>query len=99
VLPKYEDDKTSRDPEAGEGMKYVHEKKSRLATGTHKVFFGLPDEPYNTTEDILVKSGGLYDLEFKPDYRYKTGPTRIPTFLKGVDKFEVMFKEIVAKER
>jgi hypothetical protein len=80
-------------------MKYILEKKVRLATGSHKVFFGLPDEPYYTTADISVKSGGLYVLEFKPDFRYKTVPTRIPTFLKGVDKFEVMFQEIVVKDR
>jgi hypothetical protein len=99
VLPEYVDDKKSRDPEAGEGMKYILEKKVRVATGSHKVFFGLPDEPYYTTADISVKSGGLYVLEFKPDFRYKTVPTRIPTFLKGVDKFEVMFQEIMVKDR
>ena len=99
VLPEYVDGKTSRDPEAGEGMKYLLEKKVRLAAGPHKVFFGLPDEPYYTTADISVKSGGLYILEFKPDYRYKISPTRIPTFLKGIDKFEVMFKEITVQDR
>lgn len=99
VLPKYVDGTTSRDPEAGEGMKYVLEKKVRLAAGAHKIFFGLPDEPYHTTADISVKSGGLYVLELKPDYRYATLPTRIPTFLKGVDKFEVMFKEIMVQDR
>lgn len=99
LLPEYVDGKTSRDPEAGEGMKYVLEKKVRLAAGTHKVFFGLPDEPYYTTADISVRSGGLYVLEFKPDYRYKTLPTRIPTFLKGVNNFEVMFTEIMVQDR
>jgi hypothetical protein len=98
LLPKYVDGKTSRDPEAGEGMKYVLEKKIRLATGSHEVFFGLPDETYYTTADISVKSGGLYVLEFKPDYKYKTFPTRIPTFLRGVKKFEVMSKEIVVQD-
>jgi hypothetical protein len=92
LLPKYVDGKTSRDPEAGEGMKYVLEKKIQLAEGSHKVFFGLPDESYYTTVDIFLKSGGLYVLEFKPYYRYKIFPTRIPTFLKGVEKLEVMFK-------
>ena len=96
MLPEYVDDKTSRDPEAGEGIKYTLEKKVRLAVGSHKVFFGLADEPYYTSADISVKSVGLYVLEFKPHYRYKTVPTRIPTFLNGVDKFEVMFKQIGA---
>jgi hypothetical protein len=97
-IPRYTDGKTSRDPEAGGGMKYMLEKKVRLAAESHKVFFGLPDEPYYTTADISVKSGGLYVLEFKPDYRYKTSPTRIPTFLKGVDKFEVVYKEIIVQD-
>jgi hypothetical protein len=92
LLPEYVDGKTSRDPEAGEGMKYVLEKKIRLALGSHKVFFGLPDELYYTTVDISLRSGGLCVLELKPVYRYKTVPTRIPSFLKGVDTFEVMFK-------
>ena len=99
VLPEYVDDKTSRDPEAGEGMKYMLEKKVRLAAGSHKVFFGLPDEPYYTTTNISVKGGGSYVLEFEPDYRYKTVPTRIPTFLNGIAKFEVMFKSMVVKDR
>ncbi len=75
-------------------MKYVLEKKIQIAAGSHKVFFGLLDEPYYTTVDIFVKSGGLNVLEFKPDYKYKTFPTRIPTFLRGVEKFEVMFKRL-----
>jgi hypothetical protein len=99
LLPEYVDGQTSRDPEAGEGMKYLLEKKVRLAAGPHKVFFGLPDEPYYTTADISVMSGGLYLLEFKPDYRYKTSPTRIPTFLKGVDKFEVLIREVAVSDR
>src|SRR6266540_6109365 len=92
-LPKYVDGKTSRDPEAGEGMKYVLEKKVRLAVGSYNVFFSLPDETYHSTTNISVKDGGLYVLEFQPNYRYKTLPTRIPTFLKGVNKFEIMVKE------
>lgn len=99
LLPKYVDGKSSRDPEAGAGMRYLLEKKVRLAAGPHKVFFGLPDEPYYTTADISVMSGGLYLLEFKPDYRYKTSPTRIPTFLKGVEKFEVMLNEVAVPDR
>jgi len=91
VLPEYVDGKTSHDPEAGEGMKYVLEKKVRIAVGSHKVFFGLPEESYFTTTAISAKSVGLYVLEFKPVYRYKTSPTRIPTFLKGIDKFEVLY--------
>ena len=93
-LPKYVDGKTSRDSEAGEGMKYVLEKKVRIAAGTHSVFFGLPGEAYYKTTEITVKSGELSIVEFKPTYRYKTIPTRIPTFLRGINNYEVSLNHI-----
>ncbi len=89
-LPLYVDGITSRDPEAGNGMKYVLEKNVRLAAGTHKVFFGLPEEPYFTVADITVTSGGTYVLEFKPKYWHKELPTHIPTFFKGINKYDVV---------
>ncbi len=88
---------TSRDPEAGDGMKYILQKTIRLAAGTHKVFFGLPEESYFMTFAITVHDGGFYVLELMPHYRYKTRPTRIPTFLKGVKTYEVSFKKIDAQ--
>jgi hypothetical protein len=91
-LPRYVDGITSRDPEAGNGMKYVLEKKIRLTAGNHKVFFGLPEEPYYTIADITVTSGSAYVLEFKPKYWHKHFPTRIPTFFKGINKYDVELK-------
>jgi len=88
-LPLYVDGITSRDPEAGNGMKYILEKKVRLAAGTHKVFFGLPEEPYYTEADITVTSGNAYVLEFMPKYWHKHVPTRMQTFLKGIYMYEV----------
>jgi hypothetical protein len=81
--------KTNTDPEAGEGMKYVLEKRIRLAAGSHKIFFGLPEENYSAEIDITLKKGGTHVLEFKPIYRYKTRPYRIPTFMKGIKDYEV----------
>jgi hypothetical protein len=89
-LPLYVDGKASRDPEAGNGMKYVLDKRVRLAAGTHKVFFGLPEELYFTLADITVTSGGTYVLEFKPKYWHKELPTHIPTFSKGINKYDVV---------
>ncbi len=83
-----EDGKTSRDPEAGEGVKYVLEKKVRLQAGTHKVFFGLHEDNYFTEVEISLGEGEANTLEFKPIYRTKRIPARIPTFLKGIDRFE-----------
>jgi len=91
-LPLQVDGITSRDPEAGNGMKYVLKKKVRLAAGAHKVFFGLPEEPYFTVADITVTSGETYVLEFKPKYWHKELPTHIPTFFKGINKYDVVLK-------
>ena len=93
VKPAYDaDGKTSRDPEAREGFKYVIEKKLKLHARTYKVFFGLPEDNYFTEVEISLKEGEMSILEFKPIYRTNKIPTRIPTFIKGIDKYEVFFK-------
>lgn len=93
VLPEYENCKTSLDPEAGTGMKYSLEKEVKLAAGTHTVFLGLPEEPYYTVTEITVNSGGYYVLTFRPEYRYKRLPTRIPSFLQGISRYEALLSE------
>ncbi len=80
--------KTSHDPEAREGMKYVLEKKVKLRAGSHRIFFGLPEENYSTTVEVELKDGETSLLEYKPIYRYKTFPLRIATFLKGINRYE-----------
>lgn len=95
ILPLYDQDgKTSHDPEAGEGIKYVLEKKIQLRAGTHKVFFGLPDENYFKELEIMLQEGKNYSLEFKPIYKYKTQPTRIPAFKKGIKEYEVYLNKM-----
>ena len=90
ILPLYDKDgKTSHDPEAGEGRKYVLDKKIQLRAGTHKVFLGLPNEDYFKELEIMLQEGKTYTLEFKPIYKYKTQPTRIPAFKKGIKEYEV----------
>lgn len=90
TTPKYDKDgKTSRDPEAGTGMKYALDKKVRLRAGSHKVFFGLPEDKYSIEVEISLKEGETTTLEFKPIYRTKRIPTRIPSFLEGINKYEV----------
>jgi hypothetical protein len=90
VKPAYNPDgTTSRDPEARDGLKYVLEKKLRLAAGAHKIYFGLPEDKYAMEFEIALRDGEASTLEFKPIYRTKRIPTRIPTFLKGIDKYAV----------
>lgn len=81
--------KTSRDPQARDGMKYMLEKRITLKTGTHRICFSLPEEDYSITVDIRVEEGRENRIEFKPVYRQKDFPVRIPTFLKGIERYEV----------
>lgn len=98
VLPKYEaDGKTSHDPEAGEGMKYVLNKKIRLRAGAHKLFFGLPEDEYYLEADIVLPEGKASVLELKPKYWHKHVPTRIPTFFRGVSKYILSLNGAVIK--
>ena len=91
ATPLYDERGSTRnDPEAGDGIKYVLKKTVRLAAGTRVLFLGLPEENYYTKADITLKPGESYVLEFKPHYRYKTLPTRVPTFLKGLDEYEIV---------
>ncbi len=90
IKPKYDEKgKTIPDPEAGEGMKYVLEKKIRLTAGSHRLFFGLPEDDYAFEADILLKEGELNILEFQPVYKSKRMPYRMPTFLKGIQRYEM----------
>lgn len=92
--PMYDNNgKTSHDPEAGDGMKYFIEKKVRLISGTHKIFLGLPGENYFTETEVSLKDRETYHMVFAPVYKYKTRPHRIPTFLKGINKYEIFLDE------
>ena len=86
------------DPEAGEGIKYVLEKKIRLAAGAHRIFLGLPGDDYALETNLILKEGGPYILEFKPVYKSKKGRyslhkserfKRHETFMKGIKKYEL----------
>lgn len=94
VSPYDEDGKTSTNPESGEGVKYFLEKRVRLTAGSHRIFFGLPEENYSKNFDITLKEDEVYVLEFKPTYKYKTRPYRIPTFLKGIKHYTVSLYKI-----
>jgi hypothetical protein len=90
-LPSCVDGKTSKDPEAGEGIKYALNKKIRLRAGSHKLFFGLPEDDYYREVVINVKEDGAQMLEFRPEYKYKTIPTRIPTYRQGISHYDIFF--------
>jgi hypothetical protein len=90
VKPAFDEQgKTSKDPEARTGVLYALERKIRIAPGIHKVRFALPEEGYFIESEISLRDGEDAVLEFKPLYRYKEQPTRIPTFLEGIKAYEV----------
>jgi hypothetical protein len=93
----YDKGYTSRDPDAGEGVKYNLEKKIRLSPGLHKVFFGLPNEDFLSEFKVLLNNSESQVIEFKPLYHYKTYPVRIPTFLKGLDRYEAVLNGQVVR--
>ncbi len=90
ILPRYDQDgKASRDPDAGEGVKYVLEKKIKIHTGTYKVFLGLPNENYVREVEMSIQNGKIYTLDFRPVYKEKTFPTRLSNFTRGIKDLQV----------
>jgi hypothetical protein len=81
------DEKGVRIPDGGRGMRYILNKKIRLATGSHKLFLGVPDDEYAQEFVILVKDG-VSTLEFKPVYRGDHQRTA-PSFFNGIHSFEL----------
>ena len=82
------DENRKRNPEGGEGMRYVLSKKVRLASGLHKLFFGLPGEDYFTELNIKLLEGEVNSFEFQPGYRSRRG-RETQSFLHGVKKGQV----------
>mgnify|MGYP001422938959 CR=1 FL=1 len=94
-VPRYDKNgKTRPNPDAGDGIKYVLEKKIQLRPGTHKVFLGLPADDYFKEVEVTLTSGSHTTLEYKPVYRDKTQPSRIPTFKKGIKEYELYLNNL-----
>jgi len=45
---------------------------------------------------VTVKEGQTVSLDFKPVYRYKTRPTRIETYMKGVSHYNILVNGTLA---
>jgi hypothetical protein len=99
IKPKYDEKgKAVPDPETGDGIKYVLEKKIRMTAGSHRIFFGLPEDDYALEANLVLKEDGSNTLEFKPVYkserkyysiRKSERMKRNETFLKGIKGFEI----------
>jgi hypothetical protein len=89
-VPLYDErGKRRTDPEAGTGVKYLLDKKIRIASGPHRIFFGLLAEGFSKEFEVTLKEGEMNVLELKPVYNYTPFPYRIPSFLEGVKGYEV----------
>jgi hypothetical protein len=82
-------EKGERIPDGGRGIRYILNKKIRLATGSHKLFLGVPEDEYAREFVIFVKDG-VSTLEFKPVYRGDHQRTA-PSFLNGIRSFELFY--------
>jgi hypothetical protein len=75
-------------PDWGEGMRYVLEKRIRLAPGYHRIFFALPGDDYFKEFGITLKGNELTVLELNPIYKTEGRNSR-PCLLNGVKDFEI----------
>jgi hypothetical protein len=91
VTPKY-DESRKRIPEGGEGMRYVLDRKVRLASGPHNIFFGLPGEDYFIEFNLTLMEGEVNLLEFQPGYRSTRGQGT-QSFLNGVKNGQVFLNK------
>jgi len=85
--PTY-DQEGKRFPEGGEGMRYNLEKKILLQAGSHKIFFGLPEEKLSLQFELALKAGDSNVLEFRPVYQRRGKQPR--HFFHGVSTCEVL---------
>jgi hypothetical protein len=75
-------------PERGEGLRYILERKLTLSAGSHKVFFGLPEEDAFAQFDVTMREGESYVLEFQP--LYGECLTGHKSFLHGVSRLDIV---------
>jgi hypothetical protein len=75
-------------PDWGKGMRYVLEKRIRLTSGHHRIFFALPGDDYFKEFGITLKGSELAVLELNPIYKMGGRNSR-PSFLNGVKDFEI----------
>jgi hypothetical protein len=80
-----------RNPEGGEGVKYLLEKTIKLKPGSYRICLGLTEENFQKEIDINLLEGKTSILEFNPVYQRD----RVSgyTFYKGIHDFKVYLNE------
>ena len=80
-----------KNPEGGEGVKYLLEKRIKLKPGSYKICLGLTEEKFQKEIDINLLKGKANILEFKPVYQRDR--VSGDTFYKGIHDFKVSFNK------
>jgi len=81
-------------PEAGDGIRYVLDKKLLIAPGKHRVFFSLPDDGYYKEFGINVQKGDGNFLELRPVYQIQHRKPRVRSFLSEIEIFRVYYNAV-----
>jgi hypothetical protein len=76
-----------KNPEGGEGLMCRLEKRIRLKSGSYQVYFGLPEEKFETGVAISLTGGSSNVLELRPIYWQ--GGDRHRTFRNGISSFDI----------
>ena len=85
--PTY-DERGTRSPEGGEGMRYNLHKKILLRAGSHRIFFALPEEDLFLQFELTLREGESNILELRPVYKARVKQPH--HFLHGVSRCEVL---------
>jgi len=83
----------SRDPEAGEGIRYNFSKGVRLKAGRHRIAVAIPDDAVVFVSDITLSEGSTNILMLEPVYGRMQGKQRPgfygrTSFTQGIDGFK-----------
>lgn len=83
----------SRDPEAGEGIRYNFRQGVRLKAGRHKIAVAIPDDEVVFVSDIVLSEGSTNVLMLEPVYgrmqeKQRPGFYGRTSFTRGIDGFK-----------
>lgn len=78
-----------RNPEGGEGMKYILEKRIMLKPGAYKIYVGLTEETLLKEVDVTLSEGKTTVLQFMPLYFTGRNNRNTGSFYRGLRDFEV----------
>lgn len=79
-----------RNPEGGEGVKYLLEKKIALKPGTYKIFLGLTEEKVRKEIEVTLPEGKMGILQFTPVYFTGRYNRNVGSFYEGIRAFEAL---------